>query len=92
MNMDRKSRSSRSLDESNEEFNTWRQICSLLFKLEGVQKEQETIINSINKIQLTVDIEKGRNSFIFCKPQTLIKHRYYEYNSTEIKRQLSTWY
>jgi hypothetical protein len=68
LNMDRKSRSSRTHEESSEEFSTWRQICSLLYKLEGIQKEQETIINSINKIQLTVDIEKGKIcSAKFCK-------------------------
>ncbi|KAI7903664.1 SGF29 tudor-like domain-containing protein [Cokeromyces recurvatus] len=62
--MDRKSRSLRSHEESSEEFNIWKQICSSLLKLEGIQKEEETVINSINKIQLSVDIEKGITGLI----------------------------
>lgn len=51
--MDRKSRSSRSHEEINEETSLWRQICSSLIKLEGIQKDEETVINSINKYQLS---------------------------------------
>lgn len=63
--MDRKSRSSKSHEESNEELDLWKQICSSLIKLEGIQKDQEPILNSINKIQLSVNIEKGIASFYF---------------------------
>lgn len=66
--MERKSRSSRSQDDgSAEEFGLWKQICTSFLKLEGIQKEEETIINSINKIQLSVDIEQGITSLIHQK-------------------------
>lgn len=66
--MERKSRSSRTQDDSSaEEVGLWKQICASLLKLEGIQKEEETVINSINKIQLSVDIEQGITSLIYQK-------------------------
>ncbi|CAO0800808.1 unnamed protein product [Mucor circinelloides] len=66
--MERKSRSSRTQDDSSaEEVGLWKQICTSLLKLEGIQKEEETVINSINKIQLSVDIEQGITSLIYQK-------------------------
>lgn len=56
--MDRKSRSLRS-QEVNEEFNLWKEICSSLVKLEGIQKDEELMINTLNKTQLSINIEKG---------------------------------
>ncbi|KAI7895707.1 SGF29 tudor-like domain-containing protein [Mucor mucedo] len=57
--MERKSRSSRPLEDGHEELNLWKQICQLLVKLEGIQKDEESILNSINKIQLSVNAEQG---------------------------------
>ncbi|KAI9480831.1 MAG: SGF29 tudor-like domain-containing protein [Benjaminiella poitrasii] len=82
--MDRKSRSSRSHEESSEEISLWKQICSSLLKLEGIQKEEETVINSINKIQLSVDIEKGITGLIQQKLKENYK-RGIELSSNESK-------
>lgn len=57
--MERKSRSSRPLEDGHEEWTLWKQICQLLVKLEGIQKDEESILNSINKIQLSVNAEQG---------------------------------
>ncbi|KAI8638709.1 SGF29 tudor-like domain-containing protein [Parasitella parasitica] len=66
--MERKSRSSRTQDDgAAEEFSLWKHICASLLKLEGIQKEEETIINSINKIQVSVDFEQGITSLIHQK-------------------------
>lgn len=62
--MDRKSRASRaaSLDETNEEVNLWKQICSSLLKLENVQKESESIVTSVNKLHMSVDGAEGKQT------------------------------
>lgn len=60
--MDRKSRSLRSQEDISAEYSLWKQICSSLIKLEGIQKEEEPILNNINKIQSSVDFEKGKQS------------------------------
>ncbi|CAM0140136.1 hypothetical protein VKS41_005839 [Umbelopsis sp. WA50703] len=62
--MDRKSRASRaaSLDETNEEVNLWKQICSSLLKLENVQKESESIVTSVNKLHMSVDGVEGMST------------------------------
>jgi hypothetical protein len=62
--MDRKSRASRaaSLDETNEEVNLWKQICSSLLKLENVQKESESIVTSVNKLHMSVDGVEGKQT------------------------------
>lgn len=66
--MERKSRSSRTQDDGPvEEFGLWKQICTSLLKLEGIQKEEEAIINSINKVQLSVDTKQGITSLIYQK-------------------------
>ncbi|KAG2226615.1 hypothetical protein INT45_005101 [Circinella minor] len=59
--MDRKSRTSRSasLEDTNEELSLWKQICSSLTKLENIQKETESVLNSINKIHLAVNFDEG---------------------------------
>ncbi|KAI8094950.1 SGF29 tudor-like domain-containing protein [Gilbertella persicaria] len=62
--MERKSRSSRLNEDLNDESNLWKQICSSLVKLETIRKEEETIISSINKIQVSMEDEKGVNQFI----------------------------
>ncbi|KAI8351217.1 SGF29 tudor-like domain-containing protein [Choanephora cucurbitarum] len=62
--MERKSRSSRIHDDLNDESNLWKQICSSLFKLEGIQREEEGIINTINKVQLSLDSEKVSNNIL----------------------------
>ncbi|GAA5810080.1 hypothetical protein MFLAVUS_003498 [Mucor flavus] len=63
--MERKSRSSRSHDD---EASLWKQICSSLIKLEGIQKDEESVLNTINKIQLSVNVEKvGITSLIHQK-------------------------
>ncbi|KAG2231786.1 hypothetical protein INT48_005441 [Thamnidium elegans] len=63
--MERKSRSSRSHDE---ELSLWKQICSSLIKLEGIQKDEESVLSTINKIQLSVNVEKvGITSLIHQK-------------------------
>ncbi|KAI9365855.1 SGF29 tudor-like domain-containing protein [Pilaira anomala] len=62
--MERKSRSSRSHDE---ESSLWRQICSSLIKLEGIQKDEESVLSTINKIQLSVNVEKGITGLIHQK-------------------------
>lgn len=55
--MDRKSRSSRLHEDMNEEVNLWKQICYSLAKLEGLQKDEEVVINTINKFHYS--LEKG---------------------------------
>lgn len=60
--MERKSRSSR---DANEELALWKQICHMLLKLEGIQKDEESILNSINKIQLSVNAEQGTAHNLF---------------------------
>lgn len=72
--MERKSRSSRTLEESNEELTLWKQICSLLIKLEGIQKDEETILNSINKIQLSVNTEQSTVHIVYNFIITLTIH------------------
>ncbi|KAI8380230.1 SGF29 tudor-like domain-containing protein [Blakeslea trispora] len=62
--MERKSRSSRIHDDLNDESNLWKQICSSLLKLEGIQREEEGIINTINKVQLSLDTEKASNNLL----------------------------
>ncbi|KAI8369365.1 SGF29 tudor-like domain-containing protein [Radiomyces spectabilis] len=59
--MDRKSRTSRSatLEETNEELSLWKQICTSLVKLEGIQKETDVVVNNINKLHLAVNFEEG---------------------------------
>ncbi|KAI8991962.1 SGF29 tudor-like domain-containing protein [Mycotypha africana] len=61
--MERKSRS-RPHEEMSEDFNLWKDICTSLLRLEGIQKEEEAIINTINKIQLSINTEKGIPSMI----------------------------
>ncbi|KAI8990171.1 SGF29 tudor-like domain-containing protein [Pilobolus umbonatus] len=61
--MDRKSRTSRS-GEMNEEFTLWKEICSSLVKLEGIQEDEESMINTLNKTQHSINIEKGITSMI----------------------------
>jgi hypothetical protein len=62
--MDRKSRLLRLQEDISAEYSLWKQICSSLIKLEGIQKEEEPILNNINKIQSSVDFEKGITSII----------------------------
>ncbi|KAI9491600.1 SGF29 tudor-like domain-containing protein [Zychaea mexicana] len=59
--MDRKSRTSRSasLEDTNEELSLWKQICTSLAKLENIQKETESVLNSINKIHVAVNFDEG---------------------------------
>ncbi|CEG63324.1 hypothetical protein CU097_009405 [Rhizopus azygosporus] len=63
--MDRKSRSSRLHEDMNEEVNLWKQICYSLAKLEGLQKDEEVVINTINKFHYS--LEKGISSAIHQK-------------------------
>ncbi|KAI9316031.1 SGF29 tudor-like domain-containing protein [Dichotomocladium elegans] len=64
--MDRKSRTSRSasLEETNEELSLWKSICTSLAKLETIQKETESVLNNINKIHLSVNLDEGITSAI----------------------------
>lgn len=88
--MERKSRSSRSHDE---ESSLWKQICSSLIKLEGIQKDEESVLNTINKIQLSVNVEKGVNVYKKKKKKKLFprfpnkqsKSRNYWFNSSKTK-------
>ncbi|KAI8086446.1 SGF29 tudor-like domain-containing protein [Halteromyces radiatus] len=51
--MDRKSRTSRSatLENSNEELNLWKQICSSLVELEHIQQKTETVVKNLNDMR-----------------------------------------
>ncbi|KAI8089902.1 SGF29 tudor-like domain-containing protein [Halteromyces radiatus] len=59
--MDRKSRTSRSasLEETNEELSLWKEICTSLVKLEGIQKEAGDVITNINKVHTSGYIENS---------------------------------
>ncbi|SAL98106.1 hypothetical protein [Absidia glauca] len=59
--MDRKSRTSRSasLEETNEELSLWKEICTSLMKLEGIQHEAGQVITNINKVHTSGSLENG---------------------------------
>lgn len=58
--MERKSRSSRLANEEMTEVNIWKQICSSLIKLEGIQKDEQVVLNNINNVQYSIQLEKGK--------------------------------
>jgi SAGA-associated factor 29 len=60
--MDRKSRTSRSasLEETNEELSLWKEICTSLMKLEGIQHEAGQVITNINKVHTSGSMENGK--------------------------------
>ncbi|KAG1050576.1 hypothetical protein G6F43_007167 [Rhizopus delemar] len=65
--MERKSRSSRLANEEMTEVNIWKQICSSLIKLEGIQKDEQVVLNNINNVQYSIQLEKGISGLIHQK-------------------------
>ncbi|KAL0074998.1 SGF29 tudor-like domain-containing protein [Phycomyces blakesleeanus] len=84
--MDRKSRTSRSatLEEANEEFNLWKEICTSLVKLEDIQKDADVALTNINKCHLSLNFDEG---IAFTVAQRLKEYYHSGINltTTEIK-------
>ncbi|KAI9024340.1 SGF29 tudor-like domain-containing protein [Phycomyces nitens] len=84
--MDRKSRTSRSatLEEANEEFNLWKEICTSLVKLEVIQKDADVALSNINKCHLSLNFDEG---IAFTVAQRLKEYYHNGINltTTEIK-------